>query len=33
MPTYDYVCKSCEHAFEHFQTMTSTLLEECPSCG
>ena len=32
MPTYDYVCTECEHAFEHFQTMTSDLLTECPKC-
>ena len=33
MPTYDYVCKSCEHAFEHFQSMTSKPLKKCPECG
>lgn len=32
MPTYDYVCKDCDHAFEHFQTMTSDHLTECPEC-
>jgi putative FmdB family regulatory protein len=32
MPTYDYVCKSCEHRFEHFQTMTSDTLTQCPEC-
>ena len=21
MPTYDYVCRACEHRFEHFQSM------------
>jgi putative FmdB family regulatory protein len=32
MPTYDYVCKECEHSFEHFQSMTSDLLQDCPEC-
>ncbi len=33
MPTYDYVCEACGHAFEHFQSMTSRRLRKCPSCG
>ena len=33
MPTYDYVCGACGHAFEHFQSMTSRRLRKCPSCG
>ena len=33
MPTYDYVCKSCEHAFEKFQSITARNLRKCPSCG
>ena len=33
MPTYDYVCGACDHAFEHFQSMTSRRLRKCPSCG
>jgi putative FmdB family regulatory protein len=32
MPTYDYVCTACAHQFEHFQSMTSDLLVECPEC-
>ena len=32
MPTYDYVCKDCQHAFEHWQTMTSNVLRTCPKC-
>ena len=32
MPTYDYVCKECEHKFEHFQSMTSDPLSDCPEC-
>lgn len=33
MPTYDYVCEACGHAFEHFQAMSDKLLRTCPSCG
>jgi len=33
MPTYEYVCKRCEHRFERFQNMTDTALEKCPACG
>lgn len=33
MPTYDYVCLSCKHEFEEFQSMTAKLLETCPKCG
>jgi putative FmdB family regulatory protein len=33
MPTYDYVCQGCEHAFEHYQSMTSDALKDCPKCG
>lgn len=32
MPTYDYVCQGCGHAFEHFQSMTSDVLKTCPQC-
>lgn len=32
MPTYDYVCQDCSHAFEHFQTMSSDPLSICPQC-
>ncbi len=32
MPTYDYVCDACGHAFEHLQSMTSSPLRVCPSC-
>ena len=32
MPTYDYVCKECGDKFEHFQTMTSPVLTQKPSC-
>ncbi|MGQ0553466.1 MAG: FmdB family zinc ribbon protein [Planctomycetota bacterium] len=32
MPTYDYVCTKCGHAFEAFQSMSEALLKICPSC-
>jgi len=32
MPTYDYVCDGCGHAFELFQSMTDTLKKTCPKC-
>ncbi|MDG2150127.1 MAG: zinc ribbon domain-containing protein [Planctomycetota bacterium] len=33
MPTYDYVCKFCEHAFEHFQGIHDAHLKKCPECS
>ena len=33
MPTYDYLCTSCSHKFEYFQSMSDDLLKECPVCG
>ena len=33
MPTYDYVCRACEHRFEHFQSMQEPSLRKCPECG
>lgn len=33
MPTYDYVCEKCDHAFEEFQSITAKPLRKCPSCG
>jgi putative FmdB family regulatory protein len=32
MPTYDYECESCHHAFEAFQSITAPVLTECPEC-
>jgi len=32
MPTYDYVCPKCHHAFEHFQPMHAAPLTTCPKC-
>ena len=33
MPTYDYVCRACEHRFEHYASMTEPALLRCPKCG
>ena len=33
MPTYEYRCSKCNHAFEHFQNMSSRILKKCPKCG
>jgi len=32
MPTYDYVCDGCGHAFELFQSMTDGVKKTCPEC-
>lgn len=32
MPTYDYRCTKCGHAFEAFQRMTDEPLSRCPKC-
>ena len=33
MPTYDYVCRSCQHEFELFQQISAAVKRKCPSCG
>lgn len=33
MPTYDYLCDACKHAFEEFQSMSDRVLVKCPACG
>jgi putative FmdB family regulatory protein len=33
MPTYEYVCRACEHAFETMHGMTAPVLRKCPKCG
>lgn len=33
MPTYDYHCKNCDHAFELFQSMSAGVKKKCPECG
>jgi putative FmdB family regulatory protein len=32
MPTYDYVCDECGHAFEEFQKISDEPLQLCPKC-
>ena len=32
MPTYEYECQKCEHAFEAFQQMSADPLKKCPEC-
>src|SRR5580704_5417448 len=32
MPTYEYVCGECQHAFEAFQSIMADPLRECPEC-
>lgn len=33
MPTYDYECTKCGHAFEAFQSMRDKHLTKCPKCS
>ena len=33
MPTYEYKCDACEHAFEKFQSITARSIRKCPECG
>jgi putative FmdB family regulatory protein len=33
VPTYEYVCAGCKHAFEEFQSMSEAPLRKCPKCG
>ncbi len=33
MPTYDYRCNACGHAFELFQSMSAKHEKKCPKCG
>ena len=32
MPTYQYECQACGHAFEELQGMTDAKLTKCPKC-
>jgi putative FmdB family regulatory protein len=32
MPTYEYVCPKCHHAFEKIQSMNDAPLKKCPKC-
>lgn len=33
MPTYDYRCEACGHAFEKFHSITAAPIRKCPKCG
>jgi putative FmdB family regulatory protein len=33
LPTYQYRCTECDHAFEQFQSFTDDALTVCPVCG
>jgi putative FmdB family regulatory protein len=33
MPTYDYECSDCGHAFEEFQSISADPVSVCPKCG
>jgi putative FmdB family regulatory protein len=33
MPTYEYKCSACGHAFEQFQSITAAPIKRCPGCG
>ncbi|HLL88028.1 MAG TPA: FmdB family zinc ribbon protein [Tepidisphaeraceae bacterium] len=33
MPTYEYRCDACGHAFEQFQSIKADPTKKCPSCG
>ena len=32
MPTYDYQCEECGHAFAEFHPMSQDPLKKCPEC-
>ncbi len=32
MPTYDYECDACGHAFELFQSISEPVKRKCPDC-
>ena len=32
MPTYQYACTACDHAFEQFQSFSEDSLTVCPEC-
>jgi putative FmdB family regulatory protein len=32
MPTYEYLCNKCEHAFEVVQSFNDPAISECPKC-
>lgn len=32
MPTYEYRCRACGHAFEAFQKISESPIDTCPKC-
>jgi len=32
MPTYDYLCDQCGHAFEQLESITAKPKKKCPAC-
>src|SRR3954471_10986989 len=32
MPTYDYICDSCGHEFEAFESIKADAQTDCPQC-
>jgi len=32
MPTYEYLCKACDHEFEREQRITDPKVRTCPKC-
>jgi putative FmdB family regulatory protein len=32
VPTYQYACTECRHAFDQFQSFSDDALTECPEC-
>ena len=33
VPTYEYICNACEHAFEAVQSFSDAPISNCPECG
>lgn len=33
MPTYEYECEACGHAYEREQRITEDPIKKCPACG
>lgn len=33
MPTYQYKCSACDHAFEKYQSFSDDPIRVCPECG
>src|SRR4051812_30924608 len=33
MPTYDYICTACQHAWELEQRIVEDPIRKCPKCG